>query len=105
MIVTEHRMLEVREVRNLTGATSRQIRHWIDLKILWPAEPAQGRGFRPRFSFDDVNWITLLLELTELGVSPARIMHAAETEGVTSYVRRLRHAGETLGRRAPWWLD
>ncbi len=93
------------EVRAITGVTVRQLQRWQELEMLWPEEPAPGRGYRPRFSAANISWICLLRDLTELGVDPARVKRASREGGVRGYAAHLEEAAEALRKMCPWWLD
>ncbi len=101
----QHTPYRMHEVVQRTGATPRQVRHWIALGLVWPSQPRPGKGSPIGFSGEDVKWVGVLKSLADLGVEPGDILEASRRVGTRVYAQRLERAARALQSHAPWWLD
>ncbi len=105
LVERQHTPYRMHEVVQRTGATPRQVRHWMALGLVWPEYPAKGPGKPVGFSPVDLAWIKVLSQLTDLGVDPGELREIAGRVGAKVYARRLERAARALFDADPWWLD
>lgn len=94
---------DIVDVAAEVGVTPRQLRHWIAIGLIWPYQPAAGRGRPARLDSEDIAWIAALAEAVRAGIDVTAI--AANRRHIPEMAGRVVVAAARLAEHAPAWLD
>ncbi len=87
-------------VCHVTGITYRQLFHWMELGLVLPSVPGEGKGHASQFDSDDIAWIGVVSDLVRLGVQPAHLRDAIRA-GRQDYIAAMQLALQKLREVVP----